>query len=85
VHEGVTPPHVYTPTPRERPFHGVAAPRLNPVRGPRAIHGRSGLLAHTCMLGAGCDSNSCVSIRDYDTFLRAYRCGEFRRLLVVAS
>jgi hypothetical protein len=69
----------------ERLFHGVAALRLNPVGGPRAIYGRSGLLAHTCMLGAGCDSNGCASIRDYAAFLQADRRGEFQRLVVVAG
>jgi hypothetical protein len=82
---GPTPPHVYELTPRERLFHGVAALRLNPVGGSGTIYGRAGLLAHSCMLGGGCDSNGCVSIRDYATFLQAYRRGEFRRLVVVAG
>ena len=48
---GVTPPHLYDLTPRESLFHGVPALRLNPVGGEEAIYGRSGLLAHTFMLG----------------------------------
>ena len=48
---GVTPPHLYELTPREALFHGVPALRLNPVGGEETIYGRSGLLAHTFMLG----------------------------------
>lgn len=81
---GATPPHVYELTPREALFHGVEALRLNPVGGAGAIHGRAGLLAHTYMLGPNGDSNGCVSFRDYNAFLRAYKNGEVRRLAVVA-
>jgi hypothetical protein len=82
---GVTPPHIYELTPREALFHGVAALRLTPIGGEGAIFGRSGLLAHTYMLGPNGDSNGCVSFRNYDAFLRAYRNGEVKRLVVVAS
>ncbi|PPD40607.1 MAG: hypothetical protein CTY15_14595 [Methylocystis sp.] len=81
---GATPPHLYELTPREALFHGVQALRLNPVGGAGAIHGRAGLLAHTYMLGPNGDSNGCVSFRDYNAFLRAYKNGEIRRLAVVA-
>lgn len=81
---GVTPPHLYELTPREALFHGVEALRLNPVGGAGAIYGRAGLLAHTYMLGPNGDSNGCVSFRDYQAFLRAYKRGEVRRLAVVA-
>jgi hypothetical protein len=81
---GVTPPHLYDLKPRESLFHGVAALRLNPVGGESTIYGRSGLLAHTYMLGPNGDSNGCVSFRDYNKFLQAYRSGEIRRLAVVA-
>jgi hypothetical protein len=81
---GVTPPHLYDLTPRESLFHGVAALRLNPVGGESSIYGRSGLLAHTYMLGPNGDSNGCVSFRDYNRFLQAYRSGEIKRLAVVA-
>ncbi|HEY8334301.1 MAG TPA: DUF2778 domain-containing protein [Tardiphaga sp.] len=81
---GVTPPHVYDLTPREALFHGVAALRLTPVGGEGAIYGRNGLLAHTYMLGPNGDSNGCVSFRDYNKFLQAYRNGDVRRLVVVA-
>jgi hypothetical protein len=82
---GATPPHVYDLTPREALFHGVPALRLNPVGGEDAIFGRTGLLAHTYMLGPNGDSNGCVSFRDYNAFLNAYRNQGIKRLAVVAS
>jgi hypothetical protein len=81
---GVTPPHLYDLTPREALFHGVPALRLNPVGGEEAIYGRSGLLAHTFMLGPNGDSNGCVSFKDYNAFLNAYRNQGIKRLAVVS-
>jgi len=80
---GVTPPHLYDLSPREALFHGVPALRLKPVGGEEAIYGRSGLLAHTFMLGPNGDSNGCVSFRDYYAFLDAYKNKGIRRLAVV--
>jgi len=80
---GATPPDVYDLKPRESLFHGVRALRLIPVDESK-VFGRSGLLAHTYMLGPNGDSNGCVSFRDYDAFLRAYESGKVRRLAVVA-
>jgi hypothetical protein len=37
------------------------------------------------MLGPRGDSNGCVSIKDYDRFLKAYDNGEFNRLVVVPN
>ncbi|MBV9456596.1 MAG: DUF2778 domain-containing protein [Bradyrhizobium sp.] len=82
---GVTPPHMYELKPREALFHGVPALRLNPVGGEESIYGRDGLLAHTFMLGPNGASNGCVSFRDYNAFLDAYRNKGIRRLAVVAS
>jgi Protein of unknown function (DUF2778) len=82
--QGVTPPHLYDLKPREALFHGVPALRLTPVGGEEAIHGRSGLLAHTYMLGPNGDSNGCVSFKDYNAFLDAYRNRGIKRLAVVA-
>jgi hypothetical protein len=82
---GATPPHTYTLSMREAPFHGVRALRLNPVGGARAIHGRTGLLTHTYLLGPGGDSNGCISFKDYDRFLQAYLRGEVKRVVVVAG
>jgi hypothetical protein len=78
---GATPPNVYELTPREQLFHGVQALRLTPVGG--SVYGRTGLLAHTYMLGPNGDSNGCVSFRNYTAFLRAYQTGEVKRLVVV--
>lgn len=80
---GSTPPGTYDLTEREQPFHGVRALRLNPVGGSAAVYGRTGLLAHTYLLGPSGASNGCVSFRDYDKFLQAYLRGEVRRLVVV--
>ena len=82
---GVTPPHIYELKPREALFHGVPALRMTPIGGEEAIFGRSGLLAHTYMLGPNGDSNGCVSFRDYDAFLNAYRNQGVKRLAVVAK
>jgi Protein of unknown function (DUF2778) len=79
---GATPPNVYELRPRESLFHGVQALRLIPV-GEGELYGRTGLLAHTFMLGPHGDSNGCVSFRNYNAFLQAYHNGEIKRLAVV--
>jgi hypothetical protein len=79
---GATPPNVYELKPREQLFHGVQALRMTPV-GDQGTLGRSGLLAHSYMLGPNGDSNGCVSIRDYEKFLAAFTRGEIKRLVVV--
>jgi Protein of unknown function (DUF2778) len=87
VHEaniGATPPAVYDLKLRERLFHGVRALRMTPVDS-NATLGRSGLLAHSYMLGPNGDSNGCVSIKNYDRFLQAFDNGEISRLVVVPS
>jgi hypothetical protein len=81
---GATPPHLYELTLREDSFHGVQALRLTPI-GEGDLYGRAGLLAHPYMLGPNGDSNGCVSVKDYDAFLRAYENGQIKRLMVVAS
>ncbi len=78
---GATPPATYKLTLRESLFHGVQALRLTPLDS--SVHGRSGLLAHTFMLGQRGDSNGCVSFRNYRAFLEAFRNGEVRKLKVV--
>jgi Protein of unknown function (DUF2778) len=82
---GVTPPHIYDLKPRETLFHGVAALRMTPLGGESAIYGRNGLLTHSYMLGPNGDSNGCISFREYDKFLQAYRRGEVKRIVVVAK
>jgi hypothetical protein len=81
---GATPPGAYDLKPREKLFHGVQALRMTPVDSESAL-GRSGLLVHNYMLGPSGDSNGCVSIRDYERFLKAYQDGEITRLVVVPS
>jgi hypothetical protein len=81
---GATPPHLYELTLRDSSFHGVQALRLTPI-GEGDVYGRAGLLAHPYMLGPNGDSNGCVSVKDYDAFLRAYENGQISRLMVVAS
>lgn len=80
---GVTPPHIYELKPREALFHGVPALRLTPIGGEDAIYGRTGLLAHTYMLGPNGDSNGCVSFKDYYAFLDAYKNKGIKKLAVV--
>ena len=82
---GVTPPHIYDLKPREALFHGVPALRMTPVGGEGAIHGRNGILAHTYMLGPSGQSNGCISFKDYFAFLRAFRNGEVKRIVVVGK
>ena len=81
---GVTPRNVYDLDLREELFHGVRALRLIP-QDDRKVFGRAGLLAHTFMLGPNGDSNGCVSIRNYDSFLQAYLDHKVKRLAVVTS
>jgi Protein of unknown function (DUF2778) len=81
---GATPPAVYSLRPREKEFHGVAALRMTPAEG-SDIGGRSGLLVHSFMLGPKGDSNGCISVKDYDRFLKAFNDGEFNRIAVVPS
>ena len=81
---GVTPPNVYAVSFREKLFHGVRALRLTPV-GDGKMYGRDGMLAHSYMLGADGQSNGCVSVKDYEKFLQAYKDGKFKQLIVVRS
>ncbi len=80
---GATPPATYELKPREKLFHGVRALRMTPIEG--SALGRVGLLTHPYMLGPDGDSNGCVSIKNYDRFLKAYDDGEIAKLAVVTS
>src|SRR5262249_39077988 len=80
--KGITPPNVYELTEREKLFHGVRAVRLNPVDRDR-MFGRAGMLVHPYMLGPNGDSNGCISIRDYEKFLKSFLNGEVERMVVV--
>ena len=81
---GATPPATYDLKPREKLFHGVPALRMTPQDASAAL-GRSGLLTHSFMLGPRGDSNGCVSIKNYDLFIKAYNDGLFTRLVVLRS
>jgi hypothetical protein len=82
--QGATPPAVYSLRLREKDFHGVQAIRMTPADG-SDIGGRSGLLVHSYMLGPNGDSNGCVSVKDYDRFLKAFSDGEVNRIAVVPN
>jgi hypothetical protein len=82
--QGATPPHVYELALREKPFHGIRALRLKPIGGNGHIFGRSGLLAHTYMLGPKGHSNGCVVFKHYNAFLQAFESGDVKRLVVMA-
>jgi hypothetical protein len=81
---GATPPNTYDLKPREQLFHGIQAIRMVPADS-GAMFGRTGLLMHGYMLGPNGDSNGCVSVRNYERFLKAFNDGEIKRLVVVPS
>ncbi len=81
---GATPPGTYELKPREKLFHGVRALRLIPTDSESTL-GRSGLLVHNYMLGPNGKSNGCVSVKNYERFLKAYGDGEVTRLVVVPN
>lgn len=81
---GVTPPNVYTVSFREKPFHGVRALRMKPV-GDGNMYGRDGFLTHSFLLGSNGQSNGCISVLDYDKFLKAFEDGKFDRIIVVRN
>ena len=85
VHEhmrGATPPNVYEPALREKTFHGFSVAPRNLLG--RYIFKRSGLLAHTYMLGPKGESNVCVVFENYNVFLGISN-GQVKRLIVVES
>lgn len=81
---GPTPPNTYLLSMREKLFHGVQALRMRPV-GEGKMYGRDGFLTHSYLMGERGDSNGCVSFKDYDKFLEAYKRGEVTRIIVVAA
>ena len=80
--KGVTPPNVYKLSLREKLFHGVRAVRMTPVD-PMKMYGRDGFLVHSYLLGPSGESNGCVSVANYDKFLKAFDSGAVDRLIVV--
>jgi hypothetical protein len=81
---GVTPPNVYAVSFREKPFHGVRALRMKPI-GSGNMYGRDGILTHSYLLGEAGASNGCISLKDYDKFLKAYEDGKFNQIIVLRS
>nr|WP_292839580.1 tlde1 domain-containing protein [Mesorhizobium sp.] len=80
---GPTPPDTYNLTMRESLFHGVEALRMTPVSG-KVGYNRSGILAHSYLLRGGrAESHGCVAFRDYSKFLKAFKQGKIRQLVVV--
>jgi len=82
---GPTPPHTYNLRMREKRFHGVEAIRMLPVDG-RNKYGRDGFLTHSYLLrGRAGQSHGCVAFKDYDRFLKAFKQGKVKQLVVVPS
>jgi len=80
---GPTPPHTYNLKMRETRFHGVEAIRMLPVDG-KNKYGRDGFLAHTQLLrGRPGQSHGCVAFEDYEKFLRAFKQGKVKQMVVV--
>lgn len=79
---GSTPPNVYSLRMRESRFHGIEAIRMTPV-GDAKMYGRDGFLTHTYLLRVRGDSSGCVVFNDYNRFLKAFKRGEIRTLIVV--
>jgi hypothetical protein len=83
--KGPTPPNTYNLTMREKRFHGVEAIRMTPVGG-QTMHGRDGMLAHSYLLRGGrAESHGCVAFKDYPRFLKAFKQGKVKQLIVVGS
>lgn len=80
---GPTPPHTYNLKMRESRFHGVEAIRMLPVDG-KNKYGRTGLLTHSYLLrNRRAQSHGCVAFANYDKFLKAFKQGKIRQLMVV--
>ena len=81
---GPTPPNTYKLTMRESLFHGTEAIRLTPI-GDGEMYNRNGILAHPYLLGPRGDSNGCVSVREYEKFLAAFKAGHIDQIVVVEA
>ncbi len=79
---GPTPPNVYSLRMREARFHGIEAIRMTPV-GDAKMYGRDGFLTHTYLLRTRGDSSGCVVFEDYNRFLKAFKRGDVKTLIVV--
>jgi hypothetical protein len=82
---GPTPPQTYVLKMREQRFHGVEAIRMLPVDG-KNLYGRGGFLTHSYLLrGRRAQSHGCVAFADYERFLKAFKSGKIKKMVVVAS
>jgi len=81
---GPTPPNIYKLKMRERRFHGVEAIRMLP-HDRTAMKGRDGMLAHTPLLRSSNGSHGCVAFTQYAKFLRAFKAGKVKTMIVVPS
>ncbi len=80
---GPTPPNTYRLVMRESRFHGVEAIRMLPVDG-KNKYGRTGILAHSYLLrGRAGQSHGCVAFADYERFLKAFKQGKVKHMVVV--
>lgn len=80
---GPTPPNTYKLVMRESRFHGVEAIRMLPVDG-KNKYGRTGILAHSYLLrGRTAQSHGCVAFADYNRFLKAFKQGKVKHIVVV--
>jgi type VI secretion system (T6SS) effector TldE1-like protein len=81
---GPTPPNIYKLRMRERLFHGVEAIRMLP-HDRAAMKGRDGMLAHTPLLRRSNGSHGCVAFKHYAKFLKAFKAGKVKTMIVVPS
>ncbi|KZM48677.1 hypothetical protein OA90_19680 [Labrenzia sp. OB1] len=81
---GPTPPNIYKLRMRERRFHGVEAIRMLP-HDRAAMKGRDGMLTHTRLLRRSIGSHGCVAFKDYNKFLKAFKAGKVKTMIVVPS
>ncbi|WP_420414734.1 tlde1 domain-containing protein [Roseibium sp.] len=81
---GPTPPNVYKLRMRERRFHGVEAIRMLPYD-VAAMRGRDGMLAHSPLLRKSKGSHGCVAFTHYNKFLRAFKKGKVKTMIVVPN
>jgi len=79
---GPTPPNVYNLVMRESRYHGVEAVRMLPTDR-SAMRGRDGMLAHTPLVRGTDGSHGCVAFKDYASFLKAFKAGEVKKMIVV--
>lgn len=79
---GPTPPNVYNLVMRERRYHGVEAVRMLPTDR-AAMKGRDGMLAHTSLVRGTNGSHGCVAFKNYSRFLKAFKEGKVKKMIVV--